>query len=75
MRGKVVYWNRVNGKPGTWGVLRSDGRFKFHVHQSEIRNCNHAPVVGQRVEFSPRPPRAKGEFRRAVDVFIVKETM
>jgi hypothetical protein len=73
LRGKVVYWHRVDGEPARWGVLRSDGRIKFHVHLSELLNSNVAPDVGQRVEFSPRPPRKAGELRRAVDVFVEKK--
>ena len=75
LTGKVAYWHRIEGKPGTWGVLKSDGKIKFHVHLSEFRNSSRAPAIGQRVEFTPRPPRARGELRRAVDVFIDKEKL
>lgn len=75
LRGRVAYWHRVDGKPGSWGVLKSDGKIKFHVHLSEFLNTNRAPGVGQTVEFSPKPPRARGELRRAVDVFVERENV
>lgn len=73
LRGRVAYWHRVDGEPGSWGVLKSDGKIKFHVHISELRNSNRPPAIGQRVEFTPKLPRARGELRRAVDVFIERE--
>jgi hypothetical protein len=69
LRGWVCYWHEEDGKPGTWGVVKSDALTKYHVHVSEFHNTNK-PEVGQRVEFTPRPPRTMGELRRAVDVFI-----
>jgi hypothetical protein len=73
LRGKVVYWHEVDGMRGTWGIVRSDGSIKFHVHLSAILNASAPPDLGQRVEFSPKPPRARGELRRAVDVFIERQ--
>src|SRR5579863_5459379 len=73
LRGSVAYWHHEDGQASTWGVLKSDGKIKFHCHISEIRNSNRSPQRDQRVEFSPRPPRAKGELNRAVDVFIDKD--
>jgi len=54
LRGRIVYWHLKNGKPGTWGVLKSDALTKYHCHLSEFRNTNRAPEIGQMVEFSPR---------------------
>ena len=56
-------------------MLRSDGCIKFFTHLSEFRNSNKAPDVGQRVEFTPKPPRAPDELRRAADVFIDREAI
>lgn len=75
LRGRVAYWHNVDGKPGSWGVVKSEAKLKFHVHSSEILNSNRAPAIGQRVEFTPKPPRQPGELRRAVDVFVEREVL
>jgi hypothetical protein len=73
LRGKICYWHAEDGKTGTWGVLKTDGKIKFHCHLSEFRNTNRPPEVGQAVEFSPKSPRRKGELHRAMDVFVEKD--
>jgi hypothetical protein len=72
LRGKISYWHKTNGKLGTWGVVKSDARTKYHVHLSEFRNTSKPPARDQRVEFSPKRARAPGELKRAVDVFVMK---
>jgi hypothetical protein len=75
VRGEVVYWHVVDGKTANWGVIRSDARTKYFAHLSQFKNANKPPPRGQRVEFTPRPPRLAGQLRQAVDVFVESESL